>query len=289
MNNFHKAILTASAALTLFTSAARAEKTTAAEKLGWRLGVQCWTFKAITFFETVDKAQALGLKYVEMYPGQKIKPAGNSKTGPDMTETEITELLAKLKSAGVKLVSFGVCPIPEDAAGARKRFEWAKKMGIEVLVTETTPNEMLDKLSGEFAIKIAIHNHPKTWPPEQVLQATKALSPRIGSCSDTGHWKRAGFDTVAMLKQLGSRVIHTHFKDVALTATGESWQDAPWGTGQGNAAGMLNELKHQGYQGYVMIEYEHGTVAELMVNLPKCIEYFNKTAVELSQKATARH
>jgi len=284
MKNTTKFILTTLVCLGLLSSAARATDSAAAEKLGWKLGVQCWTFKALTFVETVDKVHSLGLKYVEAYRGQKIKPGSNTKIGPEMTETETAEVQAKLKDAGVKIVSFGVAPIPSGEAAARKQFEWAKKMGIEVLVTETVPDATIDKLSGEFGIKVALHNHPTTWPAEKVLEATKDLSPRIGSCLDTGHVKRAGRDTVATIKQLGSRVIHSHFKDVVpVEGKPGKWEDAPWGTGQGNVVGMLTELKKQEYKGYFMIEYEHGTVDELMVNLPKCIAFFNKTAGELSK------
>ena len=49
------------------------------EKLGLKLSLQCYTFRALTFFETVDKAAGLGIKYLEMYPGQKLKPG--SKVG----------------------------------------------------------------------------------------------------------------------------------------------------------------------------------------------------------------
>jgi sugar phosphate isomerase/epimerase len=256
---------------------------TAAEQAGWRLGVQAYTFRAITFMETVDKVQALGLKYIEMYPGQKLKPGSNVKTGPDMSESDVAEVQAKLKAAGVRIIAFGVAPLPTNAAAARLRFEWAKKMGIEVLVTETTPNAMLDQLSGEFGIKIALHNHPKTWPPEKVLEATKSLSKRIGSCSDTGHWKRAGLDPVATLKQLEGRIVHVHFKDVVpVGEKADKWEDAPWGTGRCDAPGMLAELKRQGYQGYFIIEYEHGTVDELMNDLPQCARFFNETAARLA-------
>jgi sugar phosphate isomerase/epimerase len=276
-------ILTAIVSLGLLASLAQASESTAAEKLGWRLGPQAFTFRKLTFFETVDKAQQLGLKYIEMYPGQKIKPGTDSKTSPAMTVAETTEVQAKLKEAGVKLVSFGVAPIPAGEAEARQRFEWAKQMGIEVLVTQTMPNPMLDKLSGEFGIKIALHNHPKSWPPEKILAVTKDLSARIGSCSDTGHWKRGGLDTVATMKKLEGRIIHSHFKDVALVADNAGkWEDVPWGAGQGNAAGMLAELMRQGFKGYLMIEYENGTVEELMRDLPKCIEFFNQTAARLS-------
>ena len=270
--------------LSLLIPVAQAADSTAADKLGWKLGVQCWTFRKLTFVETVDRIHQLGLKYVEMFPGQKLKPDSDAVVGPGMPADVTAEVKAKLKAADVQLVSFGVASIPKGEDTARKLFKWAKKMGIEVIVTETVPTEIIDKLSGEFGIKVAIHNHPKTWPPDQILAATKDLSPRIGSGADTGHWKRAGFDTVEQIKKLGSRTIHSHFKDVApVEGQPGKFLDAPWGTGQGNAAAMLTELKNQGYQGYFIIEYEYGTVDELMTNLPKCILFFYQTAAQLAK------
>ena len=265
----------------LFLNCATAADSAGAEKLGWRLGVQAYTFRALSFFETVDKAHELGLKYIEMYPGQKLKPDGTGKTGTGMSEADVAEMQAKLKAADVKLVSFGVAGIPTDEPKARKQFEWAKKLGIEVLVTETTPNAIIDKLAGEFGIKVAIHNPPKSWPPDQLLAATEGLSPMVGSCSDVGHWKRAGLDTVATLKKVGSRVIHSHFMDLAPQRRG--LEDVPWGTGQSDARGMLVQLKSQGFKGYFVIEYETGKVDELMQNLPKCIQFFNQTSTELAK------
>ena len=46
---------------------------------------------------------------------------------------------------------------------------------------------------------------------------------------------------------------------------------------------MLEELKHQGYKGYLSIEYEYGSVKELDANLPQCVEYFDKTVSELAK------
>ncbi len=265
----------------LFINCATGGDSAGAEKLGWRLGVQAYTFRALTFFETVDKAHELGLHFIEMYPGQKLKPGSETKTGTGLSEADVAELQAKLKAADVKLVSFGVAGIPTEEPKARQQFEWAKKMGIEVLVTETTPNAAIDKLANEFGIKVAIHNHPKTWPPEKVLAATEGLSALVGSCSDVGHWKRAGLDPVVTLKKVGSRVIHSHFKDLA--PAGRGLEDVPWGTGQSDARGMLTQLKSQGFKGYLIIEYEHGTVAELMRDLPKCVEFFNQTSAELAK------
>ena len=45
----------------------------------WKLGMQAWSFNHYTFFEAVDKTKALEMKYIEVYPGQKL-----SNDHPDM-------------------------------------------------------------------------------------------------------------------------------------------------------------------------------------------------------------
>ena len=51
----------------------------------------------------------------------------------------------------------------------------------------------------------------------------------------------------------------------------------PWGTGKGDVRAMLTELKRQGYKGYASVEYEYGDLQHLKENLPKCVEFFDKT------------
>jgi sugar phosphate isomerase/epimerase len=254
----------------------------ASEKLGIRLSLQCYTFRALTFFETVDEAAHMGIKYLEIYPGQKLKPDSTDVVNNRMSDEIITEIKKKLADAGgLKLIAYGVDGVPTEEAGARRVFEWAKKLGIKVLVTETTPTELHDKLCTEFNIRMALHNHPQSWPPDEVLKACKDRVKRIGSCSDTGHWMRRNLVPVEQLKKLEGRVEHLHFKDLKQFGNSE---DVPWGTGMGDAGGMLAELKRQGYKGYVSIEYEVGSVAELESNLPKCIAFFDKTTTELSKQ-----
>ncbi len=253
----------------------------ASEKLGMKLSLQCWTFNKLTFFETVDKAVGLGVKYVEMYPGQKLKPGSDVVVNRGMNEETVAEIKKKLDDTKVKLVAYGVDSVPTDEKGARKTFEWAKTMGIAVLVTETPPNDIHEALTKEFGIKYALHNHPKTWQPEKVLKACEEKNKLIGSCSDTGHWMRADFVPVDTFKKLEGRVEHSHFKD--LNEFGDKAHDVAWGTGRGDAKGMLAELKRQGFKGYLSIEYEFGDLKHLDENLPKCVEFFDKTMTELAK------
>jgi len=253
----------------------------ASEKLGIKLSLQCWTYNRLSFFETVDRAAALGVRYLEIYPGQKLKPGSKDTISSNMSDEVAAEVKKKLADAGgLKLVAYGVAGIPTDEKGARKTFEWAKNMGIEVLVTETTPNDIHDKLANEFHIKVALHNHPTTWPPEAVLKACKGHSKLIGSCADTGHWMRAKLKPIETLRVLEGRVLHSHFKDLNEYGNGH---DVVWGTGKGDPRGMLAELKRQGYKGYLSIEFEYGNLEHLDANLPKCVEFFDKTTAELAR------
>ena len=252
----------------------------ASEKLGMKLSLQCWTFNRLSFFETADRAVELGVKYLEMFPGQKLKPGSKETVGRNMSDEMADEIKKKLADAGLKLVAYGVDGIPTDEKGARKTFEWAKKMGIEVLVTETTPNDIHNQLCMEYNIKIALHNHPSTWPPDAVLKASNGKVKLIGSCSDTGHWMRANFVPVDTFKKLEGRVLHSHFKDLNEFGKGH---DVAWGTGKGDVKGMLAELKRQGYQGYLSIEYEYGDLQHLADNLPMCVAFFDKTVAELAK------
>lgn len=250
-----------------------------AEKLGFKLGMQCWTYRMLTTFETIERCQKFGIKYLEIFPGQKMKPNAGSTTGPGMSDAEIADLLAKAKECGVKIMSFGVSGIPMDEAGMKKYFEWAKKLGLEVLVTEVTPNAALDKMSQDTGIRIALHNHPQSWPADKVLAATKDLSKNCGSCSDTGHWLRAGKNPIENLKLLEGRVIESHFKDLD-----DKKSDVVYGTGIANVKGMMEELKRQGFKGLMSIEYEHGDLAHLDSTMPQCVAAFDKIAGEVAKE-----
>ena len=268
-------------ALPCLAAAAAQRDDSASEKLGLKLSLQCWTFNRLTFFETVDKAAGLGIKYLEMFPGQKLKPGSNVGIGEGMSDEVIQEIEKKLADAGgLKVVAFGVCGVPTEEEAARRMFDWAKKMGIQVLVTETTPNAVHDKLCAEYNIRMALHNHPQSWPPKKVLAACKGHSKLIGSCSDTGHWMRANYVPVKTLKMLEGRVEHLHFKDLDKFGDGH---DVPWGTGKADVKGMMQELKRQGFKGYLSIEYEYGSLEDLDRDLPKCVAYFDKTADELAK------
>jgi sugar phosphate isomerase/epimerase len=245
----------------------------AAERLGWRLGVQAYTFRMLSFYETVDLCAGMGIRTIEMYPGQHLSPDRPTvKTGASLPADLREEVKAKLAEAGVALACFGV------TATSPETLAFAKDMGIEVLTTETKPTDDLDRMCQEVGVKMALHNHPNSWPPDEVLAACEGRSPMIGACADTGHWMRSGINPIEALKKLEGRIISFHFKD--LDKLGAGAHDVPWGTGVGDVKGMLTEIHRQGIKAVFSIEYEYNWVNSLP-DMAQCVAYFDKIAAEL--------
>lgn len=231
-----------------------------AEQLGWRMSIQCWSFNKDTFFDAVDRAVAMGVKCLEMFPGQRIDGEHDWQTNQNMPPEALKAVQDKLRATGVRVVNFGVTGIPGDEAGRRKLFDWARTMGIETLCAEPDPAALtgLEPLCQEYGINIALHNHPQPsryWNPQTVLDACKGLSPRFGACADIGHWMRSGIIPVDAIKLLQGRIVTFHFKD--LNEMGKGAHDVHWGTGKADIPAVLRLLKQQGFRGVLSSEYEH--------------------------------
>jgi len=255
----------------------------AAEGIGFKLGVQAWTFRDRSAFEAIDATHNLGVKYIELFPGQSLSPDDRSAlVGPALTAEQRGKLKAKLAASGIRAMNFGVVNFTADAAAARKVFEFAKDMGLQTITCEPADKaawDVVEKLTDEFQINAACHNHPKPshyWNPDIVLEAIKGRSARCGACADTGHWPRSGLKPLECLKKYEGRIICLHFKDIA------NGEDRPWGTGDGDAAGMLRELRRQGFKGVISLEYESGSGKELEANAARCVAFFDKTAAEIA-------
>lgn len=270
------------------TAAELAQGAAGAEKLGWRLGIQAWTFHNDTLFEAIDNTAALGLHYIEAYPGQKLsKQKLDVIVGDDSPAKVRKAIKQKLADSGVKMVNFGCCTLSKDPDQCRKMFEFAKDMGIETLVSEPDMEafDTLDKLCEEYKINVAIHNHANPspyWNPETVLKVCKGRSRRIGDCADTGHWARSGMVPLECLKKLQGRIISFHLKDRNKMGKKET-HDVPWGTGVCDVKAMLVEVQRQGIKPFFAIEYEYNW-GKAMPELAQCVEFFNKTANELAAK-----
>jgi sugar phosphate isomerase/epimerase len=231
---------------------------------GFFIGCQAYTFNHFTVFEAIEKTAQAGGHVIEFYPGQKL-----SKDEPDVnwdqnaSEETVQKVKDRLAQFKVRAVNYGVVGIPKDEAEARKLFEFAKKIGLRAITTESVDAiDTIEKMVKEYDILVGFHDHPKRrddpnyrmWDPNYVLSVVKDRDPRIGSCADTGHWVRSGLKPVDCLRILKGRIISSHLKD--LNQMGEG-HDVPFGTGMSDIPGILQELRDQGFSGNISIEYEY--------------------------------
>ena len=257
-------------------------------KLGWKLSSQAWTFRNYTLFQTLDKLKKLGIRYIEIFPGQRIcKQSGERNLPGRLSKDMIKKIKAKMKECGVTPVAFGVIGFPTDnEKECRKIFEHAKLFGIKTILSEPALKDshldLLEKLAEEYQINVAIHNHPKNsryWHPDTVLKALKGRSNRLGAAADTGHWVRSGLDPVECLKKYQGRLLHLHFKD--LKAKSPRTHDVPWGTGVSNAAAQLAELRRQNFKGCISMEYEKWD--RKFSELEQNVKFFREQAKKLQK------
>lgn len=271
-------------------------KPSAADQLGWQLAIHAYTFKEFTVFECINKTAALGIKYMSLSGGVILKGT-NRVTTVELSDKDAQAIRDAATAKGIKLVNIGVVQLPPDEAQSRKVFEFAKKMGIDTLVAEPVPEalDLVEKLCIEYNIKVGIHDHPKPsryWNPDTVLEAVKGRTKLMGSCADTGHWKRSGLDPVECLKKLDGRVICLHFKDLVPAESdpespvpkkkGQALQmhDVPWGTGQCKVREMMAELKRQNFKGAYCVEYEYHW-ENSMPEIAKCAQFWNGVCEDL--------
>jgi sugar phosphate isomerase/epimerase len=231
---------------------------------GFFIGCQAYTFNKFTVFEAIEKTAQAGGKVIEFYPGQKLsKDEPNVKWDHNASAETIQKVKDKLAACKVRAVNYGVVGISKNEADARKVFEFAKTMGLYAVTTESADAiDTIEKLVKEYDIKVGFHDHPKRatnpdyhmWDPNYVLSVIKDRDSRIGSCADTGHWLRSGLKPLACLRILKGRIISSHLKDLNEMAPGAT--DVPYGTGVSDIPALLKELKDQGFEGNISIEYE---------------------------------
>jgi sugar phosphate isomerase/epimerase len=238
------------------------------------------------FYEAIEKIDQLGLKHLEPCFFLKLDADRPGLTTSEALSADVREeLKEKLAERNMKMTNY-YAQVDTDEAAARKTFEFAREMGTETIIAEP-PAEAFDMIEGlcdEFAINLAVHNHPRSpqskyWRPENVLEVCQGRSTRIGACCDTGHWVRSGMKPVDCLKKMEGRIISLHLKDVGQWGKPEA-RDVPLGTGVADYANVLRELHRQNFQGVMAIEYEHQS-PQLMDEVAACIDFVEKTAATL--------
>lgn len=260
----------------------------AQEELGWKLGIEAYTFHKFTFFETIEKTAQLGLPFIGGLNFQKVSKEIPKNFDPALSDDELRQIRMKLEAHGLRLLTFFIQNIPNDEAGCRRIFEFGRKMGIETFLSEPKLEALplIDRFCGEYGINVALHNHaqkasPNYWNPEGVLKACEGRSARIGACADIGYWLRSGIDPLEGARLLKDRLLIVQMHD--LNSVAADGHDVPWGTGVGKSAEFLRKLHRLGIKPRMIgLEYSHDWL-ESLPKVAECIEFFNTTTLQLAR------
>jgi sugar phosphate isomerase/epimerase len=249
-----------------------------AEKLGWRICCQLYTFRDRSFYEALEVLSGIGVRWVE--PAFFLllsKEEPSLKTGESLAPDKRREMKQRMNDLGIGMPNY-YAPIEADKSAYRKVFDFAKEMGVETLVAEPPLEafETLDGLCQEYKINLAVHNHPegsgsKYWNPETLIKACEGRSARIGACPDTGHWVRSGLDTLESLKKYQKRIITVHLKDAAESGKRDS-RDVPLGTGKANFSALLQQFYDWKWRGVMTVEYEYLS-PQLVPEVTQCVKF----------------
>jgi sugar phosphate isomerase/epimerase len=234
------------------------------------------------FVDALNKVDSAGVKNIEAFFGQKLGGGMPGSFGSDMSQDTRAKLKQLLQQKGIQIVAMGVIS-PKDSMEWRKAFDLAKDFGLSYITAEPRKNQwdMVDKMAGEYGIKVAIHDHPKPnpyWNPDSVLAAIQG-HPNIGDCADVGHWARNGLDPVECLKKLEGHVYGVHLKDIVKFGDVNA-EDTIVGKGVIQFAPIFAELKRQNFNGMMSIEHE----SNWYHNLPDVIEtvqFYNDQVAKL--------
>jgi sugar phosphate isomerase/epimerase len=240
---------------------------------GFALGCQAYTFNRFTVFEAIEKTDQAGGRFIEFAQNQPLSPEErNVRWGHNASDEVIAKVQAKLAKHKIRAVNYGVVK-GDNEAEWRQIFEFAKKLGLYAVTTEDIKNlDLIEKLVKEFDIRVGIHEHAKRtkkgpdgtvvedlayriWDPNYVLSLVKDRDPRLGACADTGHWASSGLKPVDCLRILKGRIISLHLKE--RSEIGKNLPDTIYGQGVSDIAGVLRELRQQGFDGNISIEYEN--------------------------------
>ena len=231
-----------------------------------RLGIQSWCFRKFTTTQQViDGLRACGVDHLEI-----CGVHGNAEKDP-----EALKVIDEYRKAGISLSSTGVWGIGRDEAGSRRVFEFAKKAGITAISASVWHDwlPLAEKLSAEYGIKLALHNHGRHDFLVNIGFLEKYLakaSRNIGVCLDTAWMMDGGDDAMEAAKKFQDRLYGLHLKDFIFDRAGKP-HDVVLGDGNLDIDGLMKFLVQIDYKGYLTIEYE-GDADNPVPALKKCVE-----------------
>ena len=165
-------------------------RASAAALLGWSVGARASAFQSLTFSEAAGKVDAAGMALIEGFSAQKVSPEIQKNLDYNLSPDEVAVVRRRLSELRLQMPAYHIDVIPADESSRRKLFEFAKSLGVELIVSGSQPASLanLDQLANEFGVNVALEN----LSPKSVAGALQGRGQRIGVVADLGKWMGGG-------------------------------------------------------------------------------------------------
>jgi type 1 glutamine amidotransferase len=193
-----------------------------------------------SFLDTVVRADAAVVDFVEGSSSQPVSQDVQKLLGPNLTAGEIASIRARMGT--VRMLSYLKERLEPDAASRRRLFEFVKAMGGTTLVIPSnTPLDGLDALADEFGINVAVL--PDAAVPLRTMKALEGRGKRLGIGIDTGLLAQDGVSAKDALAVVKDRLNYVILRD--RSNRGPAARNVNLGQGVGNLTEFFHELNRQ--------------------------------------------
>ena len=179
--------------------------------LGWKVGLPASAVGAADFHEAAGKVDALQFGYLEVSP---------QDLDFNMSPDDASRVVHRLAELRLRLTAYRVPKLPADAAGRKKIFEFAKLLGVEMILASPDPAALLelDALAGETGVNVALVNGsrkqtPAYWEPTGMLKSLEGRSQRIGVAASVAAWMSENVRPEEALRTVHGSLMAVSFED----------------------------------------------------------------------------
>lgn len=207
--------------------------------LGWRVGIFTNAFPSLSFAEAATLADALGLTYIGGDSGQRVSPSIEKNLDFQLSPEEVGFVKQRLAELKLKMTAYRVDGIPSDQDAQQKLFDFAKELGVEMIVLAKAPSSLtdLDALASKSGIKVAIESQDN---PTELMHSIQSLSPHVGVSADFARWMEHGITPADGLGIVKGRLMAAKVRD--RSSLGENAHDVPLGTGAADLQRFLYQV-----------------------------------------------
>lgn len=224
-----------------------------------QLGLQSWTCRFMSFDELVQFAERQHIKYIELCD-RHLDPFAS----PEVVQARKSQLVRH----GLIPYAFGVVVLSNDAAKNQRLFQFARALGVRILVADCAGDDAWDEIEREvkrYDIRVAIHNHGPGSPhanPLDLKHVLEGRDARIGFCLDVGHLTSCGLDAATVFRQCHDRVFDFHLKDKRPRGPHGQYVDTFIGQGITRCDDLFAAITALHWHGVMALEADSGEFAQ---------------------------